>query len=251
MDWHNLGHSILSLSLSPSSSHDVSSNPTSWIVTFAKWYEEYFGSMASGHLCVTRAFKVYLTTHAKISEDLIRVLYDRPPTHFERLSISSASKFLMDKGFRSPSLSSSLTTLDLNGLPIMNPHRSALLVSSTSWTEDEDFSILQFLVSQSGIKKVMNLAESHDWPDLTVVITGKGPLKEYWESKIESLALERVLIQTAWLSLEEYPKLLGNFLPFYLSLFFYFFFSLCVSPFNSLCHLQPFNMSLRHFSPND
>lgn len=83
-----------------------------------------------------------------------------------------------------------------------------LLVSSTSWTPDEDFSILlnavihyEELVSQSG--------NSDDFPQILIFITGKGPLKSYYEEKIIAHNFKKTRIVTVWLSAENYPILLG------------------------------------------
>jgi beta-1,4-mannosyltransferase len=91
-----------------------------------------------------------------------------------------------------------------------NRINARLLVSSTSWTPDEDFSLLlDALVEYS----------SHSWkdnglPEIIAVITGKGPQKGHYLSQIKSLVddgkLERVSIHTAWLSMEDYASLLGS-----------------------------------------
>lgn len=49
-----------------------------------------------------------------------------------------------------------------------------------------------------------------------VVITGKGALKEAFERELQELekGWEWVRVRTAWLAIEDYPKLLGAFLPF-------------------------------------
>lgn len=85
-----------------------------------------------------------------------------------------------------------------------------LIVSSTSWTPDEDFSLLlDALVRYSELA-----TSSHPHlPELLAVITGKGPEKEYYLSRIEELEsqnkLEMVTLRTAWLSTEDYASLLG------------------------------------------
>ena len=77
--------------------------------------------------------------------------------------------------------------------------RPAVLVSSTSWTEDEDFSILLDAVAEcdaSGQKMVL-------------AITGKGPQKEFYLGEIKRRNLQNISIVTPWLQVEDYPKLLG------------------------------------------
>jgi beta-1,4-mannosyltransferase len=40
-------------------------------------------------------------------------------------------------------------------------------------------------------------------------MTGKGPLKAFYEQKIEALKLQHVQIVTVWLRAEDYPVLIG------------------------------------------
>lgn len=83
-----------------------------------------------------------------------------------------------------------------------------LLVSSTSWTPDEDFSILL-----DGIIRYEELVSKSDefdhFPQVLIFITGKGPLKSYYEQQIVTHNFKKTRIVTVWLSPENYPKLLG------------------------------------------
>lgn len=47
-------------------------------------------------------------------------------------------------------------------------------------------------------------------PKLLVVITGKGPLKDFYMEKIGKLHMQNVHVVTVWLAAEDYPKLLGS-----------------------------------------
>jgi beta-1,4-mannosyltransferase len=82
-----------------------------------------------------------------------------------------------------------------------------LLVSSTSWTEDEDFSILLEALVKFDME-MRRKPKSH--VKILTIITGKGPLKEFYLSEIAKLSLEYVNIKTAWLTAEDYPLLLGK-----------------------------------------
>jgi hypothetical protein len=44
------------------------------------------------------------------------------------------------------------------------------------------------------------------------LMTGKGPLKAFYEQKIETLKLQHVQIVTVWLRAEDYPVLIGYYL---------------------------------------
>lgn len=88
--------------------------------------------------------------------------------------------------------------------------KTKLLVSSTSWTPDEDFSLLlDALVSYSEFATTW----PPHLPEILAIITGKGPQKEYYLSQIAALdeqgKLEMVTIKTAWLSMADYASLLG------------------------------------------
>jgi beta-1,4-mannosyltransferase len=83
-------------------------------------------------------------------------------------------------------------------------------VSSTSWTPDEDFSILlDALVAYSTKHE-----EQPSLPRIVAVITGKGPQKEHYLHRIEELKQAQKLsaaeVHTAWLSTQDYASLLGS-----------------------------------------
>lgn len=89
---------------------------------------------------------------------------------------------------------------------VYRPNRPQLIVSSTSWTEDEDFSIL---LSAIDSYEAAAAADPSVYPKLLFVITGKGPLKSYYEEKISKMQLSHTRIVTLWLSASDYPQLLG------------------------------------------
>jgi beta-1,4-mannosyltransferase len=82
-----------------------------------------------------------------------------------------------------------------------------MIISSTSWTEDEDFGILLNALQQYD---KMADAESSKLPNLVCVITGKGPLKEHYLGIISKITLKHVEICTPWLEAEDYPILVGS-----------------------------------------
>lgn len=97
------------------------------------------------------------------------------------------------------------TTLGTAG-PCLRLDRPALLVSSTSWTEDEDFGLL--LRALVALDKVAT-DEPTAYPDFVVCVTGKGPLRSFYEAQFAELRLRRVHIRTLWLEADDYPRLLG------------------------------------------
>ena len=92
--------------------------------------------------------------------------------------------------------------------------RPALLVSSTSWTPDEDFSIL--LEALKELDKTIK-AKSDDgkkdtiFPKVLVIVTGKGPQQSYYLPLLKDFNATHpsINIQTLWLEASDYPKLLG------------------------------------------
>lgn len=133
----------------------------------------------------------------KITGPII-TLHDRPNSQFRVLNDLERSEFLM----RLPETASHVDEIKRG--------ECKLIVSSTSWTPDEDFSLLlEALVNYSGLAKKSGLR----LPKIFAIVTGKGPQKAEFLTKIEALesqnALSMVCIKTAWLSLEDYAKLLG------------------------------------------
>eukprot|EP01041_Mallomonas_annulata_P004887 gene4887-9746_t len=79
--------------------------------------------------------------------------------------------------------------------------RAAVVVSSTSWTAEEDFSLL--------LEAAMILDQTL-W--VVILVTGKGAMKEAFEEEVRVKVgprLRLVAIRTLWLEPEEYPLLMG------------------------------------------
>jgi beta-1,4-mannosyltransferase len=161
------------------------------LVQLHRIYEFGAAKFASVHFTVTYAMAKVLKEKAGV---VAHPLHDRPPEHFQPLSSTQKSKFLK--------------SLDLTRNIVRKNTR--LLVSSTSWTPDEDFSILlDALVSYSSHWKLDQCL-----PKIVAVITGKGPQQAHYLSQISQLQQDQKLvaveIHTAWLSSEDYASLLGS-----------------------------------------
>ena len=97
-------------------------------------------------------------------------------------------------------------------MPALRPDRPALLVSSTSWTPDEDFSILlDALDTYDTVARV-----DPELPKVLVIVTGKGPDREKYMREVarrqgeeEEHKWERVRCVSMWLEAADYPLLLG------------------------------------------
>ncbi|XP_010215548.1 PREDICTED: chitobiosyldiphosphodolichol beta-mannosyltransferase-like [Tinamus guttatus] len=148
-------------------------------------------------------------------------LYDKPASYFKETPLELQHQLYMKlakvyepfkEQYVTESVSSSaersaFTEMDhKSGCVTKARGRPALLISSTSWTEDEDFSVL--LKALEDYEKFIN--EGIKLPSLVCVITGKGPLKEYYNQLIDKLHFKHIQICTPWLEAEDYPLLLGS-----------------------------------------
>ncbi|KAF5392610.1 hypothetical protein D9757_002123 [Collybiopsis confluens] len=240
IDWHNLGYSILALKLPK----------THPFVRISKWFEATFGRTAYAHLFVTEAMKDHLVKEWGLVGEKI-VLHDRPPKHFRRCSAQdihdlfsrltptlpkhkSLTNFLPEFQLPYSTLMTDRTrpsegatpTLNMDPVSVTAPiyenvqppclrrDRPALVVSSTSWTPDEDFGILLEALNQYE-RRAEDLAHSDDkkrLPKLLMVVTGKGPEREYYMNKITDLEKNWRWVRclSLWLEAEDYPKFLGS-----------------------------------------
>ncbi|CAN6467419.1 unnamed protein product [Victoria cruziana] len=247
IDWHNFGYTLLGLSLGRSHV----------LVKIYHWFEMHYGRMADGSLCVTKAMQHELAQNWGIRAT---VLYDqspeffRPATLHERhelfcrlqrdinhpvgihdcITADNAGPANVVGGIEGPPCevaSSPITrtsfTTQNNGNIYLSRNRPALIISSTSWTADEDFSMLLEAAVMYD-RRVAAILNEHDstgneevwrdisqgkeclYPRLLFIITGKGPDREKYEQKIRKLQLKRVAFRTMWLSAEDYPLLLGS-----------------------------------------
>jgi beta-1,4-mannosyltransferase len=94
------------------------------------------------------------------------------------------------------------------GMPELRPKRPALLLSSTSWTADEDFSLLLTALD----KYQAAISSGMDLPKLLVIITGKGTLRRPFEEAVQERERSTwidVCVRCHFLSAKDYPTLLG------------------------------------------
>lgn len=142
-------------------------------------------------------------------------LYDRPPLIFTPRPIEESHKLFVKLSetyeqfaANNGESGTALTEKSVGGEVIHKNNRPALLVSSTSWTEDEDFSVL--LAALQEYELHIKNGNTRNLPNLLCAITGKGPLKEYYCEKINGLKWESVKVVTPWLEAEDYPILLAS-----------------------------------------
>jgi beta-1,4-mannosyltransferase len=234
MDWHNLGFAMFEQKLG-------SRHP---LVGIAKVLEQLTGRLlVDDNLCVSNAMREWLKKTFVVNAT---TLYDRPANIFskEKPSLSARHELLHSLGFTDknlfPDLTRSLaedvevdrstaqTTAPIgcqsqSALPLLRLDRARLVVSSTSWTDDEDFMLLlnALLLLDQSLKKLDQQQSSspkgakvaYAPPRVIVVITGKGTLRALFEEEVKKHEtagrLTRVAVRTAWLSAVDYPLLLA------------------------------------------
>lgn len=111
----------------------------------------------------------------------------------------------LDNMEKSSFLSTFVHTYDFD----ISNEKTKLLVSSTSWTADEDFSILLEAFATFDRMNTI-LSKNHEPLSILAIITGKGPLRKFYEQKIKNLNLKYVKIVTAWLDAKDYPRFIGS-----------------------------------------
>lgn len=235
IDWHNFGYTIIGMSY----------GRRHIIVKLYRWFEKYFAKTADGSLCVTKAMQHELAQNWGLKAS---VLYDQPPEFFHPASLKESHGLFcrLDKSICGPvglhdyvsrgnyglnhasCVPSHTYFSSQNGGNIsLKASRPALVVSSTSWTSDEDFSLLleaavmydrrvaAALNEDDSIEEEklwidINNGKRHLYPRLLFIITGKGPERKKYEEQIKKLKLRRVAFRTMWLPAEDYPLLLGS-----------------------------------------
>ncbi|CAG9997986.1 unnamed protein product [Clonostachys byssicola] len=192
VDWHNYGHTLMrqTLLLKP-------------LVPLYRWYEKGFGRrLGDVNLSVTDAMNRQLKGPGFRIKKPIFTLHDRPAQVFQ--PITSTKKRL--------DFLRSLPETQKEAQSIVDGSLR-LIVSSTSWTADEDFGLMLDALMEYA-QSLRGEASTIDTPPpILAIITGKGPQKQPYLDKIKELTdqgrLPGIRILTAWLSTREYASLLA------------------------------------------
>ncbi|KAI1819247.1 glycosyltransferase family 33 protein [Xylaria intraflava] len=185
IDWHNYGWTILA----GTKGHN---HP---FVEISKIYECVLGQSApTANITVTHAMRRELQRPPYDIKSPIVTLHDRPAAIFQPLDLASERHAFLSRLPETKDFAESISAGQMR-----------LIVSSTSWTPDEDFSLLLgALVSYAQADRAQ--------PPIIAIITGKGPQKLYYEQQVRELQkagrLPNIRILTAWLSIEDYARLL-------------------------------------------
>ncbi|KAG6456830.1 hypothetical protein O3G_MSEX009985 [Manduca sexta] len=205
IDWHNYAFSIMAMAL----------DQDHFLVRIARNIEKFFGQSSQHNLCVTYAMKEDLLQNWNI---VTSVLYDRPPKIFHPISTEEKHIWFLKISQQYPEFASSgqeqagdvtertAFTQVANGQVELRGDRPGLLFSSTSWTPDEDFSIL--MEALQVYETTFNL--TNKLPKLICVITGKGPMKEHYAKQIRDKSWKHVKVVMPWLEATDYPTMVAS-----------------------------------------
>eukprot|EP00435_Cladocopium_sp_Y103_P073236 s304_g42.t2 len=203
IDFHNFGYSLLALKL----------GETHLLVQAHLLYERVFGRMADDAFCVTVQMQSRLADrwHVRATP-----LHDRPAAMFRPTALQE-QHVLFQKLWKEGLLDAlsewwpkdeceTLFTQLLQGETSRSSCRPHLIISSTSWTPDEDFG--QLLEALPAFNRDLAKAAKR----AVVVVTGKGELRQQFEERYAAMLhqLDAVRVLTLWLSFADYALLLGS-----------------------------------------
>jgi beta-1,4-mannosyltransferase len=214
IDWHNLGYSIYANILGESHV----------LVQISYFLERFLCSFAHCHICVSKALQGWLKNNFSVNAV---VLYDRPGVRVtnENFSLVDRHNLLLRYNLTDQMIFSDpkngltkeetiQTELRNDGEVVLKEKshiRTAVVISSTSWTADEDFRILLHALYELNLflNQRRGALEVH-FERVLCVVTGKGDMKKSYEGRIEKLNSECrfVKVRTLWLEFVDYPKLL-------------------------------------------
>ena len=208
IDWHNFGYTILEMSLPPN-------NMGSCVCKIANSYEKWMGRRADASLCVTIAMQKWLFDEWGINAT---VLHDRPPSFFCKTPLDIKHNLFhrlradFTDCYHNQEMTHTLITKKIKSVISLRNERPAIVLSSTSWTLDEDFGILFDAIELLRQRVLSIRKEGGTFPCMVFIITGKGPQREMYENRMRTmkLAQDGFHFVTMWLKSDDYPLLLGS-----------------------------------------
>lgn len=184
IDWHNLNWSILNMKYH---------NENHPVVKLMKLYEKLCSThFADLNLVVTAALKKYLIKQFGLDADKTITLYDRPSSVFEPLDSQHSLQEIVNKN------STLFSELGYNQVT------DRILITSTSFTPDEDFTVL--VDALVDLEKMMSSQKSRS--NIIMIVTGKGPMQPQFLNMIKSNKWEHIRIKSVWLPITEYCSIL-------------------------------------------
>ena len=199
IDWHNYGYTILKVN-----------NRPQFLVNLACKYEKYLGKKSDVNFCVSQAEKRDLKKEFGIEAVC---LPDRPVKGLFKFLNQNEANELYKK------YPNELSSLIDSHLPENKNNKPIVMISSTSWTPDEDFSLLldSFIKTEEMIlediedkdqKSLVNMTKDKI-KKILFLITGRGPLRDKFMKKVAEAKLKYFEVKSIWLESDDYPKLLS------------------------------------------
>ncbi|KAI5970311.1 ALG1 [Candida margitis] len=178
IDWHNLNYTILNLRFQ---------NINHPLVRLMKFYESFLGRFADLNITVTKQMKKFLINDFGFDKSKVTTFYDRPGMQFKPAENKQPRK--EHEIFQD----------------VKNIEQYRILISSTSFTPDEDFDVLLDAL------ELYDKSDKSTTPPILLIVTGKGPLKEKFVQRVIELDYSpKVIVKTAWLTSEDYPIILAQ-----------------------------------------
>ncbi|KAL3793552.1 hypothetical protein HJC23_007292 [Cyclotella cryptica] len=203
IDWHNLGYTMFDLP--DSKTRFLRQALQKSLRAFVKVYEYTMASLADAHL-----FEEQHELFRRLKLEEQDGLSNWRHTMEQKQSQSQNDSTEVTLFTRAFTKNGERTSVELRN------DRPALLVSSTSWTPDEDFSVLLDAMDKLQSLVESNLSEESQqhvssFPRVLVIVTGKGPQKAHYVPLIDDFNRSHPFIKifTLWLEAVDYPKLLG------------------------------------------
>ncbi len=232
LDWHNLGFAMFEERLG--AKHIV--------VKLSKVLEMIAAQFVHKHLCVSQAMSKWLSENFGVDA---LVMYDRPASSFRRggstlkqrhelfLKLKFTHRDIFGLNFEgqnekekslissAPHIATSdiITTLQTQAIGdkielLNDSQRIPIVISSTSWTPDEDFNILLHALLTVECTMTACAVNPLYASKVLVCVTGKGPMKKAFEDEVHRYEQEGKLgrcvrVKTLWLEPEDYPVFVG------------------------------------------
>lgn len=201
LDWHNYGYTILKV------------NRRNRIICFIAYVYEYIlGRFASISLCVSQSMQRNLNDKFGVKaielpdRAMSGVFHCGQLNHKEIFGLFTKYKetFTVDD-FLKPVPGSKTNELT------WKENRPMILLSSTSWTPDEDFNmLLEAMINIDSDKDLLEVDKKLGRTAMAhLIITGRGPMRDEFIAKVESAKLKHFKVKTIWLESNDYPKILS------------------------------------------
>jgi len=162
-----------------------------FLISMVRLYEKWCSRLlVTCSLCVTKAMKRYLEAEFGLSGGSVTTLYDRAGPQFKGRTSVVAKRDLENRLISKGVMKRGFSEFDF------------VIVSSTSWTKDEDFSLLLEALPEYSVRTGTEKRT-------LLFITGKGEMREEFENNFNLKKFTNITLVTAWLPASDYPLVLG------------------------------------------